>query len=522
MVDYFYKGLIFAPVYACVVYAVIFLINWKRLHMSQRIFTFSLFAVLSSLLLYQCIIMEDLETCKTLVFLNSFTGPALVILFFLFTYSQMQTKSIFRPRLLPLYAIPFLSFGLLAASFVFGSSGDKEIEEIAYSVVYSTSDLKADCLVEFQYLLYRLILIFGSIAVAFYYIYKIRWYEKLAQKFIADSDSAVMPMSKQLTLTFFLFVAVTLAQFFKKVVPEDYYIIGAEIYGVFMVGLIIHTCRAVHHGYTRMPIEGEEAEQIDAETQFLYDSFDEKTWSLSSNNSIGNTVLGDADMAKDAVKQDDSCATGANVDTAKSGDQVVPIQNQEEKPEPEVSTLPETSVEAQQQATDENTVAMPSAKEEEKLSATTEEECEQKAETCVEEVGACAEGVVDDVADANKRNVLEYVQSSEIEQQLKKVMIVKKLYMQRNITIKDVANAIGTNHYYLSVYMNRVLKTSFSDYINRLRIEREVLPRIEKNPQISTKELIIAGNFSHRTTFYRAFQKVMGMTFQEYKAKMNG
>lgn len=227
-------------------------------------------------------------------------------------------------------------------------------------------------------------------------------------------------------------------------------------------------------------------------------------------------------MAKDAVKQDDSCATGANVDTAKPGDLVIPIQNQEEKTEPEVSTLPETSVEAQQQATDENTVAMPSAKKEENSSATTEKVCEQKAETCVEEVGACAEGVVDDVADANKRNVLEYVQSSEIEQQLKKVMIVKKLYMQQNITIKDVANAIGTNHYYLSVYMNRVLKTSFSDYINRLRIEREVLPRIEKNPQISTKELIIAGNFSHRTTFYRAFQKVMGMTFQEYKAKMNG
>lgn len=480
MVDYFYKGLIFAPVYACVVYAVIFLINWKRLHMSQRIFTFSLFAVLCSLLLYQCIIMEDLEACKALIFLNSFAGPALVVLFFLFTYSQMQTKSIFRPRLLALYAIPILSFVLLAVNFVFGTAGDKELGEIAHSVVYSTTDLDAGCLIEFQYLLYKLILVIGSIAVAIYFIYKIRWYEKLAQKFIADSDSAVMPMSKQLILTFLLFVAVTLAQFFKKIVPEDYYIIGAEIYGAFMVGLIVHTCRAIHHGYTRMPLEGEEAEQLDAEMQFLYDSFNEKTWSLASGQKAN------------AIKED----------------AVAPAQKAEEMPSPEVLTPQEQPVGSQDTAAD-TSASTPSVQGEEQSTSI---------------VGECAKNIEAEKgegADANKRDVLEYVQSSEIEQQLKKVMIVKKLYMQQNITIKDVANAIGTNHYYLSVYMNRVLKTSFSDYINRLRIEREVLPRMAKNPQVSTKELIIAGNFSHRTTFYRAFQKVMGMTFQEYKESLN-
>ncbi len=488
MAEYFFKGFIFAPVYACVVYAVIFLINWKRLHVSQRIFTFSLFAIMCSLLLFQSIIVEDLEACKPLVFLNSFGGPALVVLFFLFTYSQMQTKSIFRPRLLVLYTIPFISSLLLAASFIFGTAGNKELEAIVYSVVHSTSDLETTLLIEIQYLLYRAILIFGSIAVAFYYIYKIRWYEKLAQQYVADSDAAVMPMSKQLSLTFLLFVAVTAAQFFKKVVPEDYFIVGAEIYGVFMVGLIIHTCRAVHHGYTRMPIEGEEVEQMDAEMQFLYDSFDEKTWSLSNVTTSDNAV--------------------ATPKAAAS--------------EPVIKPMPEASSDSQEEtpasARKEASVGAPTTAGTASSTATVKEgEQSSASATASEDTGA-----EDDAADANKRDVLEYVQSSEIEQQLKKVMIVKKLYMQQNITIKDVANAIGTNHYYLSVYMNRVLNISFSDYINRLRIEREVLPRIEKNPQISTKELINAGNFTHRTTFYRAFQKVMGESFQEYKAKMNG
>lgn len=479
MIDYFYKGLIFAPVYACVVYAIIFIINWKHLHVSQRIFTYSLIAALCSLLLYQCIIMEDYESCKPLIFLNSFAGPALVILFFLFTYSQMQTKSIFRPRLLALYTVPFISFSLLAANFIFGAAGNKELEAIVYSVVHGTSDLETTPLIEFQYLLYRSILIFGSIAVAAYFLYKIKWYEKLAQKFIADSDSTVMPMSKQLILTFFLFGAVTLAQFIKKFLPEEYYIIGAEIYGVFLVGLIVHTCRAVHHGYTRMPLEGEEVEQLDAEMQFLYDSFDEKTWSLASGQKAN------------AIKEDAA----------------PPAQKAEEMPSPEVQTPQEQPVDSQDTAA-EASASTPSVLDEEQSSSIVEE-CAKKVEP--------EEG---EDADTSKRNVLEYVQSSEIEHELQRVMIVKRLYMQQNITIKEVANAIGTNHYYLSVYLNRVLQTSFSDYINHLRIEREVLPRMKKNPEISTKELIVAANFSHRTTFYRAFQKVMGVSFQDYKASL--
>ncbi len=503
MVEYFYKGLIFAPVYACVVYAVIFLINWKRLHVSQRIFTFSLFAILCSLLLAQCIIMEDLEVCKPLVFLNSFAGPALVVLFFLFTYSQMQTKSIFRPRLLALYSVPFISTLLLSVDFITGEAGNKELEAIVYSVVHSTSDLQTTTLITFQYLLYRAILIFGSIAVAIYYIYKIRWYEKLAQKYIADSDSAVMPMSKQLTFTFILFVAVTLAQFFKKIVPEDYYIVGAEIYGVILVGLIIHTCRAVHHGYTRMPIEGEEAEQLDVEMQFLYDSFDEKTWSLAGIGKEETVQSQEALQSQEPVQSQGAQGTAQEAQEAQEAQKAQGSERVMEDPEaPESPKRPATPDNPERQERPESPASLASPDNPDNPESPATQASSDNPET-------------------DKKDVISYVQASEIEHELKKVMMVKRLYMQQNITIKDVANAIGTNHYYLSVYMNRVLKTSFSDYINRLRIEREVLPRMEKNPQISTKELIIAGNFSHRTTFYRAFQKVMGITFQEYKAKMN-
>lgn len=516
MFEYFYKGLIFAPVYACVVYAVIFLINWKRLHISQRIFTFSLFAILCSLLLFQCIIMEDLDTCKSLIFLNSFAGPALVVIFFLFTYSQMQTKSIFRPKLLALYTIPFLSLSLLAVNFLFGTAGNKELEAIVYSVVHSTSDLETTPLIEFQYLLYRFILIFGSIAVAIYYIYKIKWFEKLAQRYVADTDAAVVPMSRQLSLTFLLFVAVTAAQFFKKVVPEEHSVIGAEIYGVFMVGLIIHTCRAVHHGYTRMTIEGDDMDKMDAEMQFLYDSFDEKTWSLIDSSANADDTGGNTSAF---VAENVKSANGTTLEDGRT------IKNGAEttggSAANSASFVGNGNIDGNGNSSGNAAIGGNGNISETATCAETPSGNQQKAPATASPTPSKVVAKTDDGGDDEaKRHVLEYVQSSDIEHELKKVMIVKKLYMQQNITIKDVANAIGTNHYYLSVYLNHVLHTSFSDYISRLRIEREVLPRMQKNPQISTKELIVVSNFSHRTTFYRAFQKVMGVTFQDYKASM--
>lgn len=117
-------------------------------------------------------------------------------------------------------------------------------------------------------------------------------------------------------------------------------------------------------------------------------------------------------------------------------------------------------------------------------------------------------------------NLLGYVSALDISNSLNELMFSKKLYLQQDITIKEVASAIGTNSSYLSIYMNRMLGLSFSEYINKLRIEREVLPLLKTNPDTPTKELILAGNFAHRTSFYRAFQKVTGEAFMDYRDKL--
>lgn len=123
-------------------------------------------------------------------------------------------------------------------------------------------------------------------------------------------------------------------------------------------------------------------------------------------------------------------------------------------------------------------------------------------------------------AEKPTNNLIDYVSATAIAERLNELMMTKKLYLQQDITIKDVASAIGTNSSYLSIYLNRMLDMSFSEYINKLRIEKAVLPLLKADPETPTKELILAGNFAHRTSFYRAFQKVTGETFMDYRDKL--
>ncbi len=454
MLDLFVKGLLFVPAYSCAVYAVIFFINWKKLQFSQRIFSFALLALMSSMLHFVCMMLEDVEACKPLFYVSSFASPALIVLLFLFVYSQMQTKSIFRPKLLPIYLIPLIPFTMVLLNRIL--YGSEQTDTIAERIITDNDDIEITWLVAVQYFLFKCILFIGDAVILVYSLYKIRWYEKGVQEYMADSDAKVIPLKKQLIATLILFIAVSLSLFVKHIVPREHFVIYAEIYGVILMILIVHTCRAVHHGYTRIPLEGDDMERMEAEMRFFVDTFDEKTMAVAV------PIAGNTDRPEGSEKPESM-----------------------EKPEisecqdsPEMPKCPENPEHPETPETPEHHT------------------------------------------DLGKRDVIEYVQATGIEQELKRVMIIKKLYLHQSITIKDVANAIGTNHYYLSVYLNRMQHTTFSDYVNRLRIEREVLPRMKSNPNISTKELIIAGNFSHRTTFYRAFQKVMGIPFQDYKASL--
>lgn len=119
------------------------------------------------------------------------------------------------------------------------------------------------------------------------------------------------------------------------------------------------------------------------------------------------------------------------------------------------------------------------------------------------------------------RYIERYAEESNLKGRLENIMIKKKMYLQQNLTIRDVADLLGTNHAYLSIYLNEMQGVNFSDYVNKLRLEREVFPRLKENPQVSTQELVFASGFSNTATFYRVFQRMMGVSYPQYRKQTN-
>lgn len=81
-----------------------------------------------------------------------------------------------------------------------------------------------------------------------------------------------------------------------------------------------------------------------------------------------------------------------------------------------------------------------------------------------------------------------------------------RLYLKPGLKISDVAEAVGSNRTYVSAAINRTSGMSFSDYVNRRRVEEaKRLLLLEQDPAIS--EVAEKAGFASFPSFYRAFVK---------------
>lgn len=92
----------------------------------------------------------------------------------------------------------------------------------------------------------------------------------------------------------------------------------------------------------------------------------------------------------------------------------------------------------------------------------------------------------------------------------------EKSFTKPDITIKDVALAIGTNHNYLSKYLNSIVGMTFSVWLHTLRIEesKKYLTGLEK---LSIEEIGQKVGINEIYNYSRWFKTVTGMTPQNYR-----
>lgn len=97
--------------------------------------------------------------------------------------------------------------------------------------------------------------------------------------------------------------------------------------------------------------------------------------------------------------------------------------------------------------------------------------------------------------------------------------VSEKNYCTPNLTIKDVAAQIGTNHNYLSQYINNCLNMTFQLWLNTLRIEES--KHILTNENITIEEVGAKVGILESYNFSRWFKNVTGTTPFKYRKEKN-
>ena len=94
----------------------------------------------------------------------------------------------------------------------------------------------------------------------------------------------------------------------------------------------------------------------------------------------------------------------------------------------------------------------------------------------------------------------------------------EKFYLNPDVYIETLARDMNSNRTYLSAYLHKERGTSFTAYVNDLRLQ-EAMPLLEKGTKRASEIAFLVG-FSSEYTFRRIFKEKMGCTPREYSLKM--
>ncbi|MBQ9451064.1 MAG: helix-turn-helix domain-containing protein [Bacteroidales bacterium] len=91
------------------------------------------------------------------------------------------------------------------------------------------------------------------------------------------------------------------------------------------------------------------------------------------------------------------------------------------------------------------------------------------------------------------------------------LMEERQLYLQPGLSLRDVAQALGTNVRYISDSINSSTGASFSDYVNGYRV-RHAQALMKDRPSMPLSAVATESGFSSESTFFRNFKVLTGKT----------
>ena len=96
-------------------------------------------------------------------------------------------------------------------------------------------------------------------------------------------------------------------------------------------------------------------------------------------------------------------------------------------------------------------------------------------------------------------------------------MVDEKPYMNSELRIGDLANALDVSSHSISYLLNQHYDISYYDFINEYRVDefKRMITEMDSSKYTLSALADMCG-FSSRASFFRSFKKNMGITPNEY------
>ena len=113
--------------------------------------------------------------------------------------------------------------------------------------------------------------------------------------------------------------------------------------------------------------------------------------------------------------------------------------------------------------------------------------------------------------------VLSEKEVSELEHRLQVQLERGEIFLNPDLTLRDLATAIGSSEKKVSFLLNQHLKTSFYELVNHRRVEKFKIEIIKpENENLSIVGVAYNCGFPSKSSFYRAFKAQLSMSPSEY------
>ena len=103
-------------------------------------------------------------------------------------------------------------------------------------------------------------------------------------------------------------------------------------------------------------------------------------------------------------------------------------------------------------------------------------------------------------------------------EQISTLIEEKELWRRKDLRITDIASELATNKTYVSLLLNNVSGSSFTDIVNGYRV-RHAQSLMREHPEMLLDDVAADSGFSSYTSFYRNFKAITGMTPQDWKKR---